>query len=219
MNKDKKQLTIVDFNDHKKLEKIKKPSKLKLESKTTEDLITNNRKPSVSRLPISKSKIPSKTLNPPRWNHSITSFIKKELAINDETGAETTNIPLVVNTDPPVVEEEQKNVTVNSQESDIHLLIDKFNSCEITAAPIDNDEATGEEDFDVNFIGVKRKRPDNDDVEGRNNDPTVRSKRRLKIQCETLVEPETPMSKISMLAKLLGISSEKKYKSKLDDIC
>ena len=111
----------------------------------------------------------------------------------------------MVNTNPSVVEEEQKNVTVNSQESDVHLLIDKFNSWEITAAPIDNDGANGEEDFDVNFIGVKRKRPDNDDVAGRNNDPTVRSKRRLKIQCETLVEPETPVSKLSILAKLLGI--------------
>ena len=209
MNKDKKQLTIADFKDPKKLEKIKKASKIKAESKTPDDLITNNKNSSLSRHPIAKSKIPPKTINPPRWNHSITSFIKKELTINDESEIERSVIPAVVNTDHQVVEE-QKNVTVNSQESDVHLLIDKFNSCEITAVPIDNDEANGEEDFDVNFIRVKRKRPENDDVEGINNDPTVRSKRRLKIQYETLVEPETPMSKISMLAKLLGISSKKK---------
>ena len=157
-----------------------------------------------------KSKIPPKTINPPRWNHSIKSFIKKELTINDETEVERNNNPTLVNTNPPVVEEEQKNVTVNSQESDVLLLIDKFNSWEITAPPIDNNEADGEEDFDVNFIGVKRKRPENDDAEGRNYDPTVRSKRRLKIQCETLVEPETPVSKLSILAKLLEISSKKK---------
>ena len=158
---------------------IKKASKVKVESKTTEDLITNNKKPSVSRHPISKSKIPPKTINPPRWNHSITSFIKKDLTINDESEIERNDIPPLVNTNPPVVEEEQKNVAVNSQESDVHLLIDKFNSWEITAAPIDNDGANGEEDFEINFIGVKRKRPENDDVEGRDNDPTVRSKRRL----------------------------------------